>query len=355
MIQACSRCGTRWNVRDRQRSWCPRCQGALLAPIPDAAEQGWNQRPTSGPGGTPPRLPAGYRWIAVRPGSAPPPRRGNPPLGPTPRYSVIPRWGLAQHFDDPSAAPVDATAPRSGPAPNTVRLAFAIAALALLVTAFLHVVRYVLLLVNRSVLLHPLIAGAATWLGVAMSVIALFAVGACFVVFANWLVGRRGAAYAVGGVPDPRSAWEIRIGCLAPLANLLLAPVYVTELARVENRTSLLRRDIGVWWCAWVFSYVLTIWAFATSFTRDPQGIANNTVTTIVAYLLCLATLTLAFRVFQGFERSPVDRPTHRWVMVPIDDGVDESDAGARPTPDGGDESGAPVEGAPREPAALTS
>ncbi|WP_224187300.1 hypothetical protein, partial [Mycobacterium avium] len=25
MIQVCSQCGTRWNVRDRQREWCPRC------------------------------------------------------------------------------------------------------------------------------------------------------------------------------------------------------------------------------------------------------------------------------------------------------------------------------------------
>ena len=40
----------------------------------------------------PPRLPPGYRWIAVRPGAPPPPRRGRRSLGPTPRYAVIPRW-----------------------------------------------------------------------------------------------------------------------------------------------------------------------------------------------------------------------------------------------------------------------
>ena len=32
VIQVCSQCGTRWNVRDRQRTWCPRCHGTLLAP-----------------------------------------------------------------------------------------------------------------------------------------------------------------------------------------------------------------------------------------------------------------------------------------------------------------------------------
>ena len=64
MIQACSRCGTRWNVRDRRRDVCPRCGGALLAPVAGAAPQ--QNRPAQGA-----RIPAGYRWIAVRPGAAP--------------------------------------------------------------------------------------------------------------------------------------------------------------------------------------------------------------------------------------------------------------------------------------------
>ncbi|MGB3284003.1 MAG: DUF4328 domain-containing protein, partial [Mycolicibacter algericus] len=38
MIQVCSRCDTRWNVRDRRRAWCPRCNGALWAPLTPAQE-----------------------------------------------------------------------------------------------------------------------------------------------------------------------------------------------------------------------------------------------------------------------------------------------------------------------------
>jgi len=69
MIQVCSNCGTRWNVRDRRRVWCPRCNGTLLAPSgPDPAPE-W--KPTAVPGRTPPKVPPGYRWIAVRPGAAP--------------------------------------------------------------------------------------------------------------------------------------------------------------------------------------------------------------------------------------------------------------------------------------------
>src|SRR5689334_20731680 len=109
MIQVCSRCGTRWNVRDRQREWCPRCNGSLLAPAAAQTPSQWSPSPQApAPGSTgraaqqsaPPRLPAGYRWIAVRPGAAPPPRRRPRNLGPTPRYAVIPRWGLVERFDD---------------------------------------------------------------------------------------------------------------------------------------------------------------------------------------------------------------------------------------------------------------
>ncbi|WP_237571976.1 DUF4328 domain-containing protein [Mycolicibacterium lacusdiani] len=353
MIQVCSRCGTRWNVRDRQRSWCPRCQGALLAPsvepsavAPGAspvaakpADQGWGQRPTTGTaGGQPPRLPPGYRWIAVRPGAAPPPRHGPRQLGPTPRYSVIPRWGLTDHFDGPLAA-TDAPEERDGPSAATVRKTLIGTAIVVGAAVFIHLIRYVLLLVNRSVLLHPLVAGAATWFGVALSVLAAFAVVGSAVVLTNWLIARRASAYAVDGATDPRSVWELRAGALVPIANLVWAPVFVFELARTEGRLSRLRTDIVAWWCTWVVSYALVIWAFATSFTRDPQGIADNTVTTIVAYLAGLAALILAYRVVQGFERNPVDRPSRRWIVVP-DDGPVERDAAV------------PVEQKQREPAA---
>ncbi|MFZ1179582.1 MAG: hypothetical protein WAO15_25690, partial [Mycobacterium sp.] len=44
MIQVCSQCGTRWNVRERRREWCPRCRGALMAPLGDAptADPRWS-------------------------------------------------------------------------------------------------------------------------------------------------------------------------------------------------------------------------------------------------------------------------------------------------------------------------
>jgi Domain of unknown function (DUF4328) len=351
MIQVCSQCGTRWNVRDRRRAWCPRCNGALMAPSAPTQGAEWAPgAPTSGrssQSGTPqtgaPRLPAGYRWIAVRPGTAPPPRRGRRNLGPTPRYSVIPRWGLTEHFEPAGPSQTEA---RSGPSAGMLRGTLFLTMIALGAAALIHLVRYVLLIVNRSVLLHPWIAGGATWLGVALSVIALSLMLASAIVLANWLVARRAAAFAHRGHEDPRPAWSLRAGCLIPFVNLAWAPVFVLELAGVEERLSWLRRRIVAWWLAWLASYAVSIFSIATSFTTDAQGIADNTVTTTVAYLLALATLLLAAKVVLGFERQPVERPSRRWIAVP-----DDTPSPVAP-PDSKPESEAPVESEGQNPAA---
>jgi hypothetical protein len=273
-------------------------------------------------------------------------------LGPTPRYSFIPRWGLVDQFEPLDQQAADAAGARSGPSVGMVRTTLLVTTVLLGLAAFMHLIRYVLLLVNRSMLLNPLVAGIATWLGVALSVLASFAVVGSAVVLTNWLIARREAAYALNGAKDPRSAWELLVGCLIPLANLLLAPLYVIELARAEGRLTRLRRDIVVWWCVWVLSTALMVWSLATSFTRDTQGIADNTVTTIIAYLAGLAALVLAGRVFLDFERTPVDRPAKRWVIVPEDGPLQPRVATAPEPPQAEEESAVPVESRQREPAA---
>ena len=370
MIQVCSRCGTRWNVRDRQRVWCPRCQGALLAPTAEVAPSQWAAGPVPGTAqpGTPrttksaeaTRLPQGYRWIAVRPGAAPPQRRPQRPLGPTPRYAVTPRWGLHEQFETPPAvAPVE----RPTSSPRAVRITVAAAAVVFGVAALVHIVRYALLLINRGTLLSPLVAGAATWGGIVVSVLAFFMLVATIAVLVTWLVNRRAAAYAVQGATDPRPAWQIWLGCLLPVVNLLWAPVFVIELARFEGRLQQLRGAIAIWWGGWLLSFLLSVFSIATSFTRDAQGIADNTVATIIAYLAALAALLLTLKVYGGFERRPVDRPVQRWVMVPdetpnqatppaqagADDGREKVDAMAGAPADV--TSGGPVESTRDEPA----
>lgn len=323
MIQVCSRCGTRWNVRDRQRSWCPRCNGTLLAPTASAPAAGTDQRwapqhtPLSGPAQTPPRLPAGYRWIAVRPGSGPPPRRRRVTLGPTPRYTAIPRWGLQDYFEPVGESAGVATG--AGPSPRFVRIAILVTMILFGLAALAHIVRYVLLLINRSVLLAPALAFAATWGTVLLSVLAMFAMFFVQCALASWLVARRAAAFARIEQPETRAKWELYCGCLIPVANLFFAPVFVMELARIEARERELRGPVVVWWCAWVASFLLSMFAAVTALpfiARDTQSAADNTLLTAVAYLLALAALLLFRRVFLGFESTPVDQPVKRWLVV---------------------------------------
>jgi hypothetical protein len=325
MIQVCSRCGTRWNVRDRQRVWCPRCNGTLLAPsaTPQPAQppSQWSaaaaapavRQGAQGPQKDPHR-PAGYRWIAVRPGAAPPPRRRPRNFGPTPRYAAIPRWGLVDHFD---TAPDERHAePLRGPSIGALRGTLVTTIAVLGFAAVVHMIRYALLIINRDMLLDPVVAWLATWLGIVVSVAALFLVFSTFVLLTNWLIARRAAAFKHVGRQEHRPLWALRAGCLVPFVNLAWAPVFVLELASVEDAMTRLRRPISVWWVLWVLSTAVSVFAIATSFTTDAQGIADNTVATIVAYLIAMAAMVVVGRVLLGFERRPVEKPFTRWVIV---------------------------------------
>jgi hypothetical protein len=356
VIQVCSRCATRWNVRDRQRVWCPRCNGTLLAPSDAVPDQQWSQHlsaPSQAKAGerTATRPPPGYRWIAVRPGAPPPRRQRVPALGPTPRYATIPRWGLQDHIEPIEAAPEHVV--RTGPSVRFVRATLVITMALFGFAALVHVVRYGLLLINRSILLPPLVAAAATWVGVAASVLAVFAMIATAIVMTNWLIGRRAAAFARLERDETRSTLQIYAGCLIPVVNLFFAPVYVVELALIEARARDLRRTIVIWWCAWVLSFLLSAYAAVSAlpfFTRDMQSVADNTVTTAIAYLAALAALLLLNKVFGGFESSPVGRPLKRWVVARDDRQTAEAaEASSDPVEH---ESAIPVESERQDPAA---
>jgi hypothetical protein len=211
-----------------------------------------------------------------------------------------------------------------------VRVTLLITLITFAFAVVVHIARYALLLYNRSRLLNPIVAGVTTWAGVVASVLAFFALIATIVVLTNWLISRRAVAYAHHDVEDPRPVWELWLGCLVPVANLFWAPVFVIELARFEGRLTWLRTPIVVWWCGWWASFLVSAFAFATSFTEDAQGIANNTVATTVAYLTGLAALLLTIRMYRGFEHTAVDRPVKRWVVAAVPPSDAEPDAVGR-------------------------
>ncbi len=300
--------------------WCPRCQGPLLAP---AAAAPAVQQPAGAPEQPPrsrvtaPRPPAGFRWIAVRPGPPPPPRRRRRPLGPTPRYESIPRWGLVDQVAPPTDTVERAAAKATSPA--TARAVLIGAAVVFALAAGVHVVRYVLLLVNRTTLLPPFVAIGSLLSGVLMSLAAIAAVVATAVTLTSWLIGRRAAAFAAHGQDDPRPRWALWSGCLIPGVNLLWAPVFVLELSNAERGQERQRGPVTLWWIAWAVTFLICGWAIWTSRATDAQGVADNTATVIVAYLAGLAVLVLLWRVLDGFVRKPVGRPLNRWVIATAD------------------------------------
>jgi hypothetical protein len=362
MIQVCSQCGTRWNVRDKQRSWCPRCNGTLLAPTATGAPPAPGAAPGWGPGPrTAPRLPQGYRWIAVRPGPPPPPRRRRRPLGPTPRYLAIPRWGLVDWVDRDGGPGRDQ---RQAPKAERVRTSFLVSAVALGAAAVVHLVRYLLLVLNRNTLLNWMVADAAALLSVLASLAAIVAVMNCAVVLTRWLIGRRAAAFEHAGRSESRSrralwagtllppsaamalaitfavvaattghsaSWALMAACVGfcclPLVAGIWSLVYVIELARTEDHYARMRHVIWGWWLLWLLSSVTSVFASVTSGAQDSQGIANNTVAMIVAYLVALVAVLATAKLFEGFEAKPVERPVHRWVVVADDELVDTESA----------------------------
>ena len=219
--------------------------------------------------------------------------------------------------------------------------------------AGVYSVRYLLLLINRTTLIPPFVAVGSLLAGIMVSLAAIVAVIATAVTLTSWFIGRRAAAYAAHGQDDPRPEWALWAGCLIPFVNLVWAPVLVLELAHAERCQARQRGPVSLWWIAWVVSFLICGWAIWTSRATEPQGIADNTATMIIAYLAGLAVLILLWRVFDGFVRKPVDRPVHRWVVVPEDrpaaDPVEyESPVETESTV----ESETPVESGDREPAA---
>lgn len=285
-------------------------------------------------------MPSGFRWIAVRPGPPPPPRRQRRPLGPTPRYSSVPRWGLV----DPIAPAVEepTTARRSATA-ATVQGVLLVTALVFALAAAAHMFRYLLMLINRTTLLPPFVALGSLIIGVLAALAAIVAVGATAVVLTSWLVGRRAAAFDRHGQQDPRPEWMLWGGCLIPVLNWFFAPLFVLELAQAEGSRERQNRPILLWSIAWVLTTLICGWSTWTSLkAHEPQAIADNTVTVIVAYLAGLAVIVLLWRVVDGFVRRPVDRPAHRWVMVPADAAPSAPDSIAE-FPDDADEVDAAV------------
>ena len=209
-----------------------------------------------------------------------------------------------------------ASAVRAAPPVRSVQRAVGGAVAALGIAAAVNAIIYLLMIVNRTTLLHNVIASGAVWMSRLAGLAAIAAVVHCALVLTRWLLARRSATFGRLRLPESRTPWALWTGCLVPLINVAWAPVYVVELATLEDRAARLRKPIVVWWVVWAVASAAALFAFVTSWSSDAQGIANNTVATIVADVLGLAAVLTAAKVVEAFEQRSLGKPAHHWVVV---------------------------------------
>ena len=295
VVQVCSRCGAKWRVPGGPAQWCPRCNGALLAP---GAE---------GPRRT-------VRWVARRPDAnvVKPAPAAAPPVA-TPRYSYIPRWGFVDHPANWQPEPQSRLAvlgAKAVPLLAATAIMFTLAALA-------EAGRYGILLRNRTRLIDPTllaVSDATVWAtGILAPLLAVAAAVACV----GWLRAARQREFQRVDRRDTRSTRILALGCLVPVVNLVFPGVFLEEFTRAALPR--VRTLIRVWWCAWVFGAVVAVasvlWHFSGSYQGEADSVSFNAFADVVAACVALLTI-LVIRTIDGHDVLGRRRAPKRWTVA---------------------------------------
>ncbi|WP_280386671.1 DUF4328 domain-containing protein [Nocardia wallacei] len=300
VVQPCARCGSRWAVQGRPMHWCPRCRGVLLSPAPvDAPAEHRN-----------------YRWVARPPGRHPRTGRSARPARSapsTPRYTEMPRWGLR---DEPPRPASVARHPLSRLTDRLDRL-LVITTVVFAAAGIAEFGRYLILLRNRTRLIHPallLISDIAVYV---TAVLALLFALAGALALVGWLIDARRAAYTRDGRRDPRSLPMLLGGCVIPGVNLIWPGVFLMELVRRRGGDPRVVRAVRIWWCAWVLNGAMVIaalcWRTAGSLQAQADGVMFTVWTDLVAAAVAVLSLWVV-RLIEGRDLRGRVRMPKRWV-----------------------------------------
>ncbi|OHU22671.1 DUF4328 domain-containing protein [Mycobacteroides franklinii] len=207
---------------------------------------------------------------------------------------------------------------------------------------------------NRGALIPRFVASTSNGL-VLVSVALAFAVMVATAWFlTEWMIARRAETYRDLGFEDPRARWEIRLGCLLPIANIVGVPLLLLELAKIENRWYRQYRNI-LWWSGlWAATWLLVLVTWVSRDAVTVQGVADNALFTAIDYAAAAAAAWSLRRVYEGFTAPEGHRRAVRWLAVESLQGpvpVDADRPDVPPTRD--NNSAAAVEPVGQEPAAL--
>lgn len=313
--QFCHRCAAAHPVLGRPMQWCPRCGGVLSAPT--------TQRPVT------------LRWVAK-----PPPRESAPPrarreLGPTPRYSSLPRWGLPREPWAPTTVPTPPTAAERMKAhAHSARPLLLAATTVLVLAALAELWRYLVLLRSRTELLPARTVAISDSTVLAAGVLAPVVVVIAVVTCTLWLIRARAAAAARIERRDPRSPRSLVVAVVVPVWNLVMPGVLLTELERaidteleraISTTASPPSRLLRAWWVSWVVSVLLAagVWLLRLRHTVQAQadGVLLAALSDLVAAGTVVLTYLLVLRCTEALSGGAARKRSRqrRWVAsVPI-------------------------------------
>ena len=168
-------------------------------------------------------------------------------------------------------------------------------------------------------------------MGILISLAAIAVVIATAAVATSWLIARRAAAFGHHGRGRPPAGMGVVGGVHGPDRQPGVG-AGVRDRTRprrtgrgasarpyhdVVDRLDFLDRDLGM--------------GDVDQFGHRTAGVADNTVTMVIAYLAGLVT-PAALAGVQRFVRKPVGRPQHRWVIVAPDRAEVESNGESSPS-----------------------
>ncbi|MGC5257960.1 DUF4328 domain-containing protein [Gordonia sp. DT218] len=279
-------------------------------------------QPSSGPRSSRLYRSRHVRWVARRPPEAIPARRPMVAPGPRPipRYVYVPRWGLRD-------VPVEAGGDGHNPleALTAVLLhALRLLAGALGLAAVVHLLRYILLVVNRSVPVAGWTDRASAFLAIFGGLVAFGVFVYATVVFTRWITALRDDAYRRHDLRDPRPRWQIALLAAVPLVNVAGAAVLLHEVARMRDdlEPERTRRRLTKLWVAWAIVNVLALIAVITrvvatasgSIQTSANGLAAVVISSAVSGVFAWWLGTRLMAIFGAPQDEPL--PSRRWVAV---------------------------------------
>ncbi|MFD6859332.1 DUF4328 domain-containing protein [Rhodococcus sp. NPDC060090] len=300
--QICVRCESRWPVSYQARQWCPSCRGLLLSPVDSHVAVPPNRR--------------NFRWVVRSPQSDPEngPAPRAPQSTPTPEYAEMPRWGLLdrsrEHDEEPTRAETLA-----GLAPTLLAGAAAVFGLA----AVAELVRYVVLLVNRTRLIEPIVlalSDSAVW---ATQIVGPLVALAAAVASGLRLIEVRRHVFAERGTSDPRSPGSVLFGAVVPGVNLALPGVFLTEIADDNPR---ILRAVRIWWVLLVSNAVLFVFVLFWRQRDALQAKADAVLLTAALAALAAAVAVAALHILRLFDGTdlwgrPLEHPRYTTATGP--------------------------------------